>query len=133
MELHLNGTFATKILRKQDFWKIVFYDENYLFYHCRLADIYFYISKIQAGRKNKKDTIDAIEKMLFHARSYDLLPPGERHYTSEFINATTSNISNTSKNYPESDICLVLNLLNQKEFDFIRNDSDYLTLIKKYQ
>lgn len=114
-------------------WKIVFYDENYLFYHCRLADIYFYIAKIQAGRKNKKDTLDAIEKMLFHARSYDLLPPGEKHYTSKFINATTSNIANTSKNYSGSNICLVLNLMNQKEFDFIRNDSDYLALIKKYQ
>jgi len=114
-------------------WKTVFYDENYLFYHCRIADIYFYIAKIQAGRKNKKDTIDAIEKMLYHARSYDLLPQGERHYTSRFISATTSNIANTSKNYSDSHIFCVLNLLNQTDFDFIRNDSDYLALMEEYQ
>ena len=114
-------------------WKTVFYDDNYLFYHCRLADIYFYIAKIQAGRKNPKETVEALGKMLFHAHSYDLLPPGEKHYTSRFINATTSNIADTSKNYTGSFLCRTLNLMNQKEFDFIRKNPDYLALMEEYQ
>jgi transcriptional regulator with XRE-family HTH domain len=113
-------------------WKTVFYDDNFLVYHSDLQDIYFYIARIQAGRKNKKEAIDAIEKMLFHAHSYDLLPPGEKHYTSSFISAATSNIAFTSKNYSGTNISLALNLINQKEFDFIRNDPDYLALVEKY-
>ena len=114
-------------------WKTVFYDDNYLFYHCRLSDIYFYIAKIYADRKNKKETVAALEKMLFHAHSYDLLPPGEKHYTSRFINAATSNIADTSKNYSGSYRGFALNLLNQREFDFVRDDSDYLDIAEKYK
>ena len=129
-----DGTFFINMTVDENYGSQEQYQKMLNDYHSNpRQDIYFYIAKNQAGRKNKKEAIDAIEKMLFHAHSYDLLPPGEKHYTSKFINATTSNIANTSKNYSGSNICLVLNLMNQKEFDFIRNDSDYLALIKKYQ
>ena len=76
--------------------------------------------------------VEAIEKMLFHARSYDMLPPGEEHYTSRYINAATSDVAKASKNYSSSETRLFLNRIMQKEFDFIHDDPDYLALVDKY-
>ena len=113
-------------------WQTVVYDGNYLFYHCRISDIYFYTAKTYAVMKNRKETLNAIEKMLFHAQLYDTLPEKEVHYTSSFIRESTFDAKKTSKNVTDSQTCSALKLLLQKEFDFIRNDEEYISLTEKY-
>ena len=114
-------------------YKTVLYDENYLFCHCRLADIYFFIARIRAERKNRQETLDAIEKMLFHAHSYDLLPPGEVHYTSRFLRSAVFDAGKTSRNYSGSLTGESLNRIRQKEFDFLQNDPGFLALTEAYR
>ena len=41
-------------------WKLLIYDENYLFYHVRVSDIYSYIASMHAGNKEKEETLEAV-------------------------------------------------------------------------
>ena len=113
-------------------WKQLIFDENYLFYHIRLSDIYSYIASIHAGNSNKKETLEALEKSLIHARKYDALPKKEQHFTSAFVCAAASDPSKCSKNYTETQTQLILKRTKQNEFDFLQDDSDFLSLTKKY-
>jgi len=114
-------------------WETLIPDGNYLFYHCRIAYIYSCIACKYAERKLKKETLDAMEKSLEHARASDTLPKREQHFTSSFVSAASSDPSKTSKNYTETETQLVLRRTkNGGEFDFLREDTDFLALIDRY-
>lgn len=127
------GYYLKALETALNIWKQLIYDENYLFYHIRVADIYSYIASMRAGNGEKKETLEALERALEHAHKSDTLPPKEQKYTSIFVCNASSDPSKCSKNYTESHTQLVLNRTKQKEFDFIRNDPEYLALKEEYQ
>lgn len=126
------GYYLKALETALNIWKQLIYDENYLFYHTRVADIYSYIASMHAGNKEKKETLEALEKALEHAHKSDTLPPNEQNYTSVFVCNASSDPSKCSRNYTETHTQLVLNRMKQKEFDFLQNDSDFSALIRKY-
>ena len=127
------GYYLKALETALNIWKQLIYDENYLFYHIRVADIYSYIASMRAGNGEKKETLEALEKALDHAHKYDTLPPKEQKYTGAFVCAASSDPSNFAKNYTETKTQLVLNRAKQKEFDFLRDDPEYMALIEKYR
>ena len=56
---------------------------------------------------------------------------GEQKYTSLFMNHLTYNPKNTSKNYEENLVELLLNLLNDGIFDLIRDNEKIISLKKR--
>lgn len=109
-------------------WKTLIYDENYLFYHCRITSIYVLLAKSYAKLKKREETFDALKKGLIHARYYDNLPRCEQHFTSIFVMAATSDASKTSTNRTGTLEEDVHEHMKNKVFDFIREDAEFLAL-----
>lgn len=114
-------------------WKLIIYDENYLFYDSRVSDIYSYIASMHAGNKEKKETLEALKKALEFAHRSDSLPLKEQKYTSVFVCCASSDPSKCAKNFTETHIQLILNRIKQKEFDFLQGDPEFTELMQKYQ
>ncbi len=112
-------------------WKILIYDENYLFFHNRISDIYQAITNIYSIKQRKKETLEALEKALYHAHAYDTLPEGEHHYTSIFVRAATFDKSKVATNTTETQLEWVLNFAHT--ITFLQNDPEFTDLIKRYQ
>ena len=66
-------------------WQAVFPDENYLFYHCRIAEIYRLMAMVYERRGDKDKTLWAIEKSLYHATAFDEREYGKQNFTSPIV------------------------------------------------
>ena len=102
-------------------WKTLIYDENYLFFHCRIEKIYLSLATSYAKLQKSAETIKALKNALYHAKCYDNLPEEETHYTSVFINEAASGRAGRSKNYTSSNEAYVMHFMKSKRFDFIRD------------
>ena len=66
------------------------------------------------------------------AHAYDTLPHGKQCFTSVFINAAGSDPAHSAKNYTASETEILFDRLKNAEFDFIRDDSGFISLIERY-
>ncbi len=112
-------------------WETLIPDGNFLFYHCRLRQMYENLAACYAKQYNADETIKALEKALLHAHAFDSIPEGDHKYTSPFVCGTEYSTSGFSKNYTDSDVVLVKKFMQGKKFDFIRNDERFLALMQK--
>jgi transcriptional regulator with XRE-family HTH domain len=113
-------------------YKMVFNDENYLFYHCRVADMHKELARFYAESQNKEKVMAHLKSAKEHAYLYDTIPEGEQHYTSPFLNMATHHNSSTSKNYTGSDTDLLRENLKQTHFDFLRDEPDFIEFEKSF-
>ncbi len=114
-------------------YELIICDGNYLFYHCRIADIFSYIAMMHAGRQRVGETLEAVKKALYHARAYDTLPAEEQRYTSVFLRCASSDPSRCSKNYTETHTKVVMDRFKNHEFDFIRENREFLDAVSAYE
>ena len=112
-------------------WETLIYDGNYQFYHCRIEAIWRILAINYAELKMKDETIEALKRVLYHAKCYDTLPSGEQHYTSIFVRAAISNVSKHTKSYTETNMDRAFSFMENKNFDFIRNDAEFTGLRKQ--
>ena len=112
-------------------WETLIPDGNFLFYHCRLRQMYENLAACYAKQKNADATIMALDKALFHAHAFDSIPEGDHKYTSPFVCGTEYSTSGFSKNYTEGDAELVKKFMRGKKFDFVRDDERFLALMQK--
>lgn len=112
-------------------WETLIYDGNYLFYHCRIETIWRTLAISYAELQMKNETIDALKHVLYHAKCYDTLPSGEQHYTSTFVREATTNASKHTKTYTETNVERALSFMKNKVFDFVRNDTEFIEMIKQ--
>lgn len=112
-------------------WETLIYDGNYLFYHNRIQTIYSILAYCYAEQINRTETIEALKRALYHAEQVDNSLDGDQHYTSIFVSAATSDTSKCTKNYNDSNTDTVLHFMKQKEFDFLRNDEEFMALGKQ--
>ena len=109
-------------------WETLIYDNNYLFYHCRIVSIYILLAKSYAKLEKRENTIDSLRKALYHAKCYDNLPKCEQHFTSIFVKSATCDASKTSTNYTGTLEDDIRNHMKNSVFDFIREDAEFLAL-----
>jgi len=102
-------------------WKTLIYDENYQFYHCRLEKIYMCLASSCAKLGKVEETVEALQKALYHATCFDSLPHTKQHYTSVFVNGATSDASGFSRNYTCTNAEDVIRFSKGKRFDFVRD------------
>ena len=112
-------------------WNTLIYDGNFLFYHCRIVDIYYYLAKSQIQLGKIEETLESLRQALYHAQKADEQPGGKQHYTSVFVSAATSDSEKCTKNYTETETELVLNRMTDSAFDRIRDDPRFIALLKK--
>lgn len=82
-------------------WQAVFPDENYLFYHCRIAEIYRLIALVYERQGNKDKTLWAIEKSLHHAAAFDDREYGKQNFTSPIVRHASSERGREYLSYSE--------------------------------
>ncbi len=111
-------------------WETLIYDGNFLFYHCRISDIYYYMAAANAKLSRKKETLENLTKALEHANRYDDQPYGEQYYTAAFVCAAGSDRSKSSKNYTETHAELIRKYMNNSCFDFLRDTPEFSVLQK---
>jgi len=111
-------------------WEIVIYDENYMFYHFRIEQIYVMLARSYANLKKREETISALKKAYYHAKCFDNPPEDEQHYTSNFVKHATYDASKTSKNYTGTLTEDLNEWMKNNVFDFIREDAEFISLSK---
>ncbi len=109
-------------------WETIIPDGNYLFYHCRLQNIYINLAFEYAELGDCDNCISALEKALYHAKYFDELPKVEQKYTSDFVNLVTSNPSTYVKNYTFSNQEDVKKMIRSLKFDFLCEDDRFKKL-----
>lgn len=111
-------------------WTTLIYDDNFLFYHCRLASIHQKLAAIYAKLGNVDRTIYNLEKALHHGEKFDTQPAGEQHFTSVFVSEATNDSSKTRKNYTQTHTQLIKEAMQNSCYDFVRKDERFVELLK---
>lgn len=111
-------------------WKALIYDGNYLFFHCRIQSIYSNLARSYAKLQNREKTIEALKMAIYHARCFDEISSGVYNYTSEFVDSASFDTATFSKNYTSTDQEAVLRFMENKWFDFIRDDPAFIELVE---
>ncbi len=111
------------------------YGENLMFYHNRLSRNYWLISTYQISQGKKDETLESLEKMCYHAIEYD------KTYINDHGKSYTSILTDKLV-YPEpsndfheltehSDCYYMLERLQNKRYDGIRQDSRFVSIVEK--
>ena len=111
-------------------WNALFYDGNFLFYHCRIANIHSSLAKSYAKEQNKEKTLENLQKAYYHANKYDNLPE-LTNYTSIFFSMLDDGSARVSKNYTDTNTQLFLNTLKDNCYDFVREEESFKKLLSK--
>lgn len=112
-------------------WETIIYDGNYLFYHSSIYQIYLKLASCHAKLGRKEKTLDALKNAFYHAERFDALPEDEQHFTSIFVKAQTFSASNIVKNYSSPTTDDVKSTMKKKEFDFLRDNEEFIALEKR--
>lgn len=107
-------------------YEAIFYDGNYLLYHCRIAGIHMNLARCYAKLQIKENALSHLMLSKEHAQAYDAIPEGEHHYTSTFLSKTACNTKQTLKSYSGSETASLKNALQGKAFNFLRDDADFI-------
>lgn len=114
-------------------WNTVIYDGNFLFYHCRIADLYTRLSTAHADLSHRDETLENLKLAKYHADKFDNLPCGEQNFTSVFVNHATSDTAGTTKNYTSTNAQLIKNRLDsENRYDFLRDDAEFIEFMKSF-
>lgn len=114
-----------------DLWKCVLGDKDLGFYHCRVADEYSRLAVDLAVQKKESECLDALEKMAYHAVSFDRMEEGA--YTQPWLNGKAYSLKSSSKNYSSNNSFLQLQSLDNSVYDFLRETSRFSTVFSKLQ
>ena len=120
--------------RSNQLYKLI-YGDNLMFYHTRLCRNYWLISTYLTCQKKADETIEALEKMCYHAIEYDksYLTNHGKFYTSILTDQVV---------YPEdtdkfheftehTDSYRMKERMKLKEYDWIRTDPRFIAVIGK--
>ena len=109
-------------------WTALIYDENFLFYHCRISDVYAILALNHAKLGHREEALENLKKAFEHARKHDEIPAGKQFFTSVFVSLASSDSSKSAKNYTETQTELIQGWLDNAAYDFIRNDAAFIAL-----
>lgn len=114
-------------------WKTLIYDGNYLFFHNRIFNLHRRISLAHAELGHRDETMEHLKLAKFHADKHDNLEPGEKNYTSIFVNCATSDASRSTKNYTSTDAeWLKKDITTDSRYNFLREDEEFIEFMKSF-
>ncbi len=89
-----------------DCFKLLYPDENYGFYHCRVSDLYHRLGNNHMWLGQEEEMFESFEKAAEHAVRYDT--KGNGKYTAFMVNRLTYSADEAVKDYTENDSALLL-------------------------
>lgn len=103
----------------------LFYDGNYLFYHCRMRSIYQQLALAYAEEQNRDRTMECIKKAKFHAEIFDSLPYEDLNYSGIFFGRAICPKGSICKTYSWKDVEMFYYFIRDKRFDFLREAGEF--------
>ena len=105
------GSFSPEeeiLLRKfaLDCFKLLYSDENYGFYHCRVSNLYHQLGNNYMRLGREEEMLDSLEKAAEHAIKFDTRVNCK--YTAFMVNRLTHSVDSAYKDYTENDSALLL-------------------------
>lgn len=110
-------------------WQTLIYDDNFLFYHCRIADIYSFLASAYATKQQKAEVLENLKLAISHAEKADAQPWEEQNFTSLFVQKAASGAKGTSKNYTQTTLEVIRDRTKKACFDFIRGEAEFVALL----
>lgn len=110
--------------------KVMLPDENYLYYHFQLANIYRFRScnRIREGKYDA--AIELLKKAFYHAREYDKAEESDmQNYTSPFFDRIGFGKNSISRSGTTTMIEDLLEALGSSAFDPVRDREDLKALL----
>lgn len=115
-------------------WTLLVHDGNFLFYHCRMADVWYRLAKHHAKLQHRVETLDALKNAVEHAKCFDRRatdPASDKvNYSSVFVSRATDDPAGYSKNFKETHLQMLRQDMIRKCFDFVREEPDFVALQK---
>ncbi len=112
-----------------DCFNLLYTDENYGFYHCRLSLFYTRMGNDYFKLGNEKEMISCFEKAAEHAICFDTR--GNGRYTAFMVNRAVFSSDDATKNHTENSSGLLLKSLRKDKFAHLQNDPRMMKIIEK--
>jgi hypothetical protein len=113
-------------------YKVIFDDENYLFYHTSIKGIYLDMARMYAQSGDKEKTFESLESAFHHALKFDRLPKEKQKYTSTLC----SDVDYKPDEFYKTDNSAIKGLLsnlNPTWYKNIKEDEKFKALIEKIE
>ena len=107
-------------------YELIYEEGDFGFYTCRLSDIYVKLAEISAKQQNKDETLDCLANAVKYVIMHDTQGDFERK--SLLVNRIPNNTKNVSKSYMSNDSYLRLKEIEDKRYDFCRDDERFIKL-----
>lgn len=130
--MRYNGNYKTateRIYLHQiciNLYSLIFENEDYGFYSCRLTQNYRDIAYEYAALGNADACLDALESMMNYAAITDTQP--DFKHTSPLVNLLEHKRISSTKNYTENECALRLKGLQHKAYDFVRDNPRFIKI-----
>lgn len=130
--MRYNGNYATPHERIHlhqiciNLYSLIFENEDYGFYSCRLTQNYRDIAYEYAALGNADACLNALENMAKHAVITDTQP--DFNHTSPLVNLLEHKRISSTKNYTENECALRFKGLQHKAYDFVRDNPRFIKI-----
>jgi transcriptional regulator with XRE-family HTH domain len=112
-------------------YKLLYDDENYGFFHCRIAEWNRRLAKAYLKKGDIDSMYACLEKAVDSAVKYD--SRAKDTYTAFMVNLQTYMPEQTLKDHTENNSALMLNDLRKDDFDNLRNESRFKAITVKLE
>jgi transcriptional regulator with XRE-family HTH domain len=107
-------------------YELIYEDGDFGFYACRVADIYRELAKTAAEQQNKDETLEYLTNNVKYTIISDT--QGSFKHTSPLVNRLSHDNRGTTKNYMSNHSYLTLKEMENKCYDFCRDDERFVKL-----
>jgi len=112
-------------------YQIIYDNNDFGFYACRLSQIYGCLADVTAEEQNKEETVEYLSNQVKYAIIFDTQK--DYKHTSLLVNRRSHENKLTTKNYMSNDSYAVLKKMENKRYDFCRDDERFLALIAELE
>lgn len=112
-------------------FEAIYDDGNFGFFHERLHIINVKMAWSYFNMNMQNEAITCLEEAVYHAIKYDTRQSGM--YTAFAVNRISDDVKSTSKNSTTNCSADMLNILNNKRYDSIRDDARIKALISELE
>jgi len=109
-------------------YELIYENGDFGFYACRMSDIYSNLAWITAEQQSKDETLDYLANAAKYAIIFDTQE--DFKHTSLLVNRLSHSSKNLSKNYMSNGSYLTLKQMEDKCYDFCRDDEVFVKLIE---
>ena len=109
-------------------YELIHENGDFGFYAVRMAEIYDELAEVAANEQNKSETLDYLANAIKYAKIYDTQE--DFKHTSPLVNRLSHTNSGSSKDYKSNNSYLILKEMEDKRYDFCRDDEIFVKLLE---